>query len=91
MGPAAHDVRVPYLNSPMLPQYRGSAGALVDAAYRSVNAAQMLLWTARGQDFRYLVRASSFLSAAAYGAARAADRHIVFAGITEGDGETGSC
>ncbi|MFJ2272258.1 hypothetical protein ACIOHO_39380 [Streptomyces sp. NPDC087849] len=90
MGPADHDVRVSYLDSPMPPESGCSSGALVDAAYRSVNAAQMLLWAARGQDFRYLVRANSFLSAAAYGAARATDRQVVFAAITEGHKETGS-
>ncbi|MEU2770529.1 hypothetical protein ABZ628_27875 [Streptomyces diastaticus] len=83
MGSADYDVRVSYLDSPMPPQSGCSSGALVDAAYRSVNAAQMLLWAARGQDFRYLARANSFLSAAAYGAARATDRQIVFAGIPE--------
>ncbi|NED02376.1 hypothetical protein G3I55_12005 [Streptomyces sp. SID6648] len=84
MGPADHDVRISYLDSPMAPGTGCSSGALVDAAYRSVNAAQMLLWAARGQDFRYLARANSFLSAALYGAARATDRQIVFAGITDG-------
>ncbi len=83
MGSADHDVRVSYLDSPMPPQSGCSSGALVDAAYRSVNAAQMLLWAARGQDLRYLARANSYLSAAAYGAARATDRQIVFADIPE--------
>ncbi|MEW2623578.1 hypothetical protein [Streptomyces sp. NPDC048106] len=83
MGPADHDVRISYLDSPMAPRSGCGSGALVDAAYRSVNAAQMLLWAARGQDFRYLARANSFLTAAAYGAARATDRMIVFAGIPE--------
>ncbi|WP_157901952.1 hypothetical protein [Streptomyces kanasensis] len=90
IGPADHDVRVSYLDSPMPPGSGCSSGALVDAAYRSVNAAQMLLWAARGQDFRYLARANSLLTAAAYGAARATDRQVVFAGITGDHGEADS-
>ncbi|MFD3565571.1 hypothetical protein ACFWVU_38780 [Streptomyces sp. NPDC058686] len=50
----------------------------------------MTLWVARGQDHRYLARANSFLAAAVYGAARATDRLVVFAGIEEGRKETGS-
>ncbi|MFD5412418.1 hypothetical protein [Streptomyces nojiriensis] len=82
IGPAQQDVLVPYLDSPMLHQPKPS-GALVDAAYRAVEAAQLLLWAARGQDFRYLVRASSCLTASAYGAARVIDRQVVMAGIDE--------
>lgn len=88
IGPATHDVLVPYLDSPMTKQEAEPAsGALVDAAYRAVEAAQMLLWAARGHDIRYLVRASSYLNASAYGTARVIDRHVVLAGIDDHQGQ----
>ncbi|MGW7003683.1 hypothetical protein ACWGCW_12840 [Streptomyces sp. NPDC054933] len=86
MGPAPHDVLVPYLRSPMV--FDGvtpASGALVDAAYRTVQASQTLLWAAQGCDFRYLARASSHLTAAAYAAARVTDRLTVLDGIDDSD------
>ncbi|EST18513.1 hypothetical protein [Streptomyces roseochromogenus] len=88
IGPATYDVLVPYLDSLMTKQEpEPASGALADAAYRAVEAAQMLLWAARGHDIRYLIRASSYLNTSAYGTARVIDRHVVLAGIDDHQGQ----
>lgn len=85
MGPGPHDVLVPYLPSPMiLAGATPTSGALMDAAYRAVEASQTLVMAARGQHIGYIARASSHLTAAAYAAARVTDRQLVL-GIMEQD------
>ncbi|WP_409235606.1 hypothetical protein [Streptomyces sp. PA5.6] len=55
MEPAPEDVQVPYLPSPYIEQDTTPArGALADAAYRAVQAAQLLVMATETRDFSYL-------------------------------------
>lgn len=89
VGPGSHDVLVPYLPSPMnMAGAQPASGALMDAAYRAVEASQTLVMAAQGQDIRYIARASSHLTAAAYAAARVTDREMVLGIMEQGTGAT---
>lgn len=93
IGPAEQDTLVPYLPSPITPaDGKPASGALTDAAYHAIEAAQLLLFVARGTGhFGYLARASSHLAAASYGAARVTDRYALLDMMAGATGETDDC